>query len=210
MTEDKDYFDDFFSVIFSNQIKEVKPRLFSYWKVYGICMYNKKIISKLVDIGFQKGKKCYDIEIPEFVLKSESEKVKSSFIRGYFDADGSFYCDKSRSKYSAEWKKTHNYRPELEICSCSEKILNQCKLLLEDMGIESKVIFRKSTGFKNKRKNNGSFRLKLRKKEMIERFFKIINSNNPKHITRYCVWKNLGYLPPYTKLKQRKELLKQI
>ena len=78
------------------------------------------------------------------------------------------------------------------------------------MGIESKVIFRKSTGFKNKRKNNGSFRLKLRKKEMIERFFKIINSNNPKHITRYCVWKNLGYLPPYTKLKQRKELLKQI
>ena len=39
------------------------------------------------------------------------------------------------------------------------------------------------------------------------RYFDIIGSNNPKHITKFKIWKQFGFCPPHTNLEQRKEIL---
>jgi hypothetical protein len=41
----------------------------------------------------------------------------------------------------------------------------------------------------------------------VNRWFQIIGSKNPKHVTKYLIWKQFGFIPPYTCLKQRKAVL---
>jgi len=45
-------------------------------------------------------------------------------------------------------------------------------------------------------------------KNKTNKFFKEIGSKNPVKLSRFLVWKKLGYCPANTTLKQRLELLK--
>lgn len=42
----------------------------------------------------------------------------------------------------------------------------------------------------------------------VKKWFEIIGSKNPKHITKYQIWKKFGFCPPKTTIIQRKEILK--
>lgn len=207
-TEDKDYYDNYLGPLFSKRFTEVKPRIFQYWKVYGIATYKKAVINKAINLGFQIGNKCLIAEIPKYILNHKNEEVIKAVLRGVFDADGSFWCERSRASTSTEWKRTHNYHPELRITSCSKRLLEQIQFLLYRLGIESKIVQKAVKGFKNNRNINNSYALNIRKKSEIEKWFKIIGTNNPRHQTRYSVWKKLGYLPPNTTINERIEILK--
>ena len=41
----------------------------------------------------------------------------------------------------------------------------------------------------------------------VRKWFSVIGSNNPKHITKHQVWDQFGFCPPYTKVAQRKKYL---
>ncbi|MBU2560894.1 MAG: hypothetical protein KKD17_01255 [Nanoarchaeota archaeon] len=62
-------------------------------------------------------------------------------------------------------------------------------------------------GFKNERNIHDSFALNIRRKDQIEKWFEVIGTNNPRHQTRYAVWKKIGYLPPKTNINERMALL---
>ena len=205
--EDKDYYDKYLGPLFSKNFAIVTPREFSYWNVYGIGCSKKHVILKCLNLGFQPGTKALTAEIPKSIIESEDTEIIKSLLRGIFDADGSFWCEKSRSKFSIIWKKTYHYRPELQIGSCSKKLLKQIKFLLDKFEIESKVRLRNKKGFKNNRNTNNHYGLRIRKKEQIRKFFKIISSSNPRHQTRYKVWETFGFLPPRTNINQRKLIL---
>lgn len=207
-TEDKEYYNKWLGPLFSKHFTKVKPRLFPYWRVYGIVTYKKEVVKKAIDIGFQTGKKSSNVEIPTYILKTKNSKVIKSILRGIFDTDGSFWCEKSRAKTSSEWKRTHNYHPELRITSCSEKLLKQIQFLLKKLEIESTIVQKNKKGFVCGRNVNDSYALNIRKIKEIEKWFKLIGTNNPRHKTRYLVWKKLGYLPPNTTIKIRNKLLK--
>jgi len=207
-TEDKRYYDEFIAPLFSKHFIEIKPKEFPYWKVYGIGCYKKDVINKALKLGFQKGKKCYLAKIPEKIMNSNNLEITKSILRGIFDTDGSFWCEKSNAKTSCEWKRTHNYHPEFGISSCSKKLVDQIHILLKKLNIESKVAHKNKKGFKNNRNNNDSYALRIRKKSEIERWFNIIGTNNPRHQTRYAVWEKLGHLPPRTTIKERIIILK--
>lgn len=209
INEDKEYYDKYLSRLFINEFGEVKLKLFKKWNVYGLISYKKEIINKAISLGFQPGKKCYSIKIPEIIMKSKID-YKISVIRGIFDTDGSFWCEKSRAKTSTSWKKTHNYHPEFNISSCSEKLLIQIKEILDELNIESKIVQKRSKGVKSSRIVNDSFALMIRKISEIEKWFKIVGTNNPRHITRYRVWKKLGFLPPYSTIKEKYEILEKM
>lgn len=206
-TEDKDYYDYYLAPLFSKHFINVKPKNFSYWGVYGIVTCKKEMINKAINLGFQTGHKCLIAEMPQRILNSNNKDVIKAILRGIFDADGSFWCERSRAKTSTKWKRTHNYHPELRITSCSRKLLLQSQILLNKLCIESKVVQKNKQGFKNNRRINDSFALNIRKIDEIEKWFNIIGTSNPRHKTRYDVWKKQGYLPPNTTIEERKKIL---
>lgn len=202
-SEDKDYYDNHLSRLFSKYFTSVKPKLFDYWGVYGIVTYKKQVINKALTFGFQKGRKCLIAEIPHEVFHSENEEVIKAVLRGIFDTDGSFWCEKSNAKTSIEWKRTHNYIPQIGISSCSKKLLEQILFLLNKLGIYSKIIAKSKQGFKCGRNVHDSYSLGIRRIGDVEKWFQIIGTNNTRHQTRYDVWKKWGYLPSRTTIKER-------
>jgi hypothetical protein len=159
-------------------------------------------------MGFQVGQKCLSAKIPEYIFDINDEEIYKAIIRGIFDTDGSFWCERSRTKTSSEWKKTHNYHPEFRITSCSKFLLDQIKFILDNFKIESKVVQKAKKGFRFNRNINNSYALNIRKKAEIEKWFKIIGTNNLRHKTRYLLWKKLGYLPLNTSIMERIKILK--
>ncbi|MBU1199419.1 MAG: hypothetical protein KKF46_07055 [Nanoarchaeota archaeon] len=208
-TEDKQYYDNHLASLFSKYFAPVKPKKFPYWKVYGIVTYKKEVIKKAISLGFQIGPKSLIAEIPKNILYSNNKDVIKAVLRGIFDTDGSFWCERSRAKTSTEWKKNHNYHPELRITSCSKKLVEQIKYLLNKLDIKSKITQKGKKGFKFGRNINDSYALNIRRKAEIEKWFKIIGTNNPRHKTRHDVWKKIGYLPPYTSIEERITILKK-
>jgi len=208
--EDREYYDDYLAPLFSQNFVEVKPKSFSYWGVYGIGCYKKGIIDKCINLGFQPGTKALTVKIPKNVFSSKDNEIIKAVLRGIFDADGSFWCEKSRSKTSIEWKRTHHYHPEFQIGSCSKELLDQIHFLLKRFNIDSKVSLRGKKGYKNGRNVNDYYGLRIRKIEHIKRWFEIIGSSNPRHQTRYGVWKKCGFLPPRTNIIKRKIILEEI
>ena len=85
--------------------------------------------------------------------------------------------------------------------------MEQIHVLLKRLDIESKIARKNKKGFKHNRNNNDSYALNIRKKIEIEKWFSIIGTNNPRHQTRYAVWKKLGHLPPRTTIKDRIKIL---
>lgn len=207
--EDKLYYDKHLAVLFSKHLSPVKPRNFTYWGVYGISTYKKEIIQKAIGYGFQIGHKSLTAEIPDYIFNLKDEEIIKAIIRGIFDTDGSFWCERSRAKTSTEWKRNHNYHPEMRITSCSRKLLEQIQSLLDVFRIESKVVQKSVKGSKCSRNINNSYALNIRRKDEIEKFFKIVGTNNPRHKTRYEVWKRIGYLQPNTTINGRLNILKR-
>jgi hypothetical protein len=207
MTEDKEYYDKYLGPLFCQKFSEVKPRKFKYWGVYGISCYKRKVISKCIKLGFKPGKKALTVKIPSNIFNSKEKEIIIPLLRGIFDADGSFWCEKSRAKTSSEWKRKYHYHPEFQITSISKGLLDQIKILLNSLDIESKVTLRCKKGIVCNRNVNNCYGLRIRKKKEIEKWFKIIGSSNPRHQTRFLTWKKIGYLPPRTNLNQRKEIL---
>ncbi len=205
--EDRQYYDSFLAPLFSKQFSPVKPKEFSYWNVYGIGCYKRSTIRKCLETGFQPGAKALNASIPVEIFKSNDDQILKALIRGIFDADGCFWCEKSRAKTSIEWKRTYHHHPEFQIGSCSRRLLEQIKELLDKFGIESKVVVRAQAGRRNNRNVNDFYGLRIRKVAYIEKWFNIIGSSNPRHQTRHGVWKKFGFLPPRTNIIQRKDIL---
>lgn len=63
---------------------------------YNLRAFGKPIV-KFIRTNFPEIKKSHDTEIPDKILKSESE-ILSAFIRGFYDAEGS--CSSSRKRVS--------------------------------------------------------------------------------------------------------------
>jgi intein/homing endonuclease len=206
-TEDKLYYDNFMAPLVSEYITKVIPREFPYWKVYGIAIYKRAAIDQAIHIGFPTGKKSYSAEMPSWIKESNDQKIISSFIRGIFDTDGSFWCEKSRARTATTWKRTHNHHPELRITSCSKILLEQIRDGLTLFGINAKVIQKTTSGLKHGRNVHAAYGLNVRRIADIERWFSEIGTNNPRHQTRYLLWRKQGHLPPKTTLKERLLLL---
>jgi len=208
-TEDKAYYDEYLAKLFSKNLGQIKIKNFHYWSVYGIVSYNPIIIKKALRLGFQYGKKAYVAKIPEWILHSNDKKVYAAVIRGIFDTDGCFYCGKSYAPTSVEWKRTHNYIPHIFFSSCSLELINQIKLLLTFFEIKTIIKIRKA-GIFNGKKQKELYNLIITKKNDVIKFFNEIGSSNPKHATKYEIWKKQGYLSPKTTLIERRNYLLQL
>ena len=99
--EEKPYYDNHVIPLFSKTFNiKITGKFFPSRNTYGFVIRNKNIIQRIHKLGFPYGKKTSNLRIPEFVIKSNNQKVKCLFLRGIFDTDGciTFYRKKYKKK----------------------------------------------------------------------------------------------------------------
>lgn len=161
---------------------------------FNINISSKQLALWKQSIGFPVGTKK-DIVIPKMVLES---KFVADCLRGIFDTDGSLTFKK---KY-----KDRHYYPVIKIDNKSKPLILQISGLLDNLEINN------YTSLDNEVSNsNGTKSIKstvfVSGRNMLEKWFSVVGSNNYVHLSKFLVWKKFGFCPPRTTQEQRKMFL---
>ena len=122
-------------------------------------------------LGLPLGPKL-DIKIPENFTKKFSIEV----IKGIFDTDGNLYLEPKNNKLY----------PRIDISSISKPLALQIDKLSRALNLRSTVY----TEVKKDKNWNNVHRVNLRGDIMVNKWFKLINPENPKHWEKYQVYIN--------------------
>ena len=165
---------------------------------YGIQFRSKGIIlfyNKV--IGIPLGKKTNIADMP-LIIKNSDKKFKISFLRGLFDADFTL-------TFKRKYKDVHYY-PVIKCGFSSERLtVSLCKLLKElDFNFSWRI---SSEHDRRTRKVYKVYEIYISGKKMVNQWFSLIGSHNPKHLTKFKIWKKFGFCPPNTNLKIRTSIL---
>ena len=205
--EDKEYYDQYFLGLINGILGiNTKTKNFPYWRVYGISLYKKELIQKLLSFGLAKGKKVKSAYVPKWVSNSNRE-VAFSFLRGLFDTDGCIFCQKDYTKYADKFNSKYHTKIRIRIGCISSKLIDQIFILCKKYGF--KVVRRTiKRGFSYHRNRCDTHILEINELNSINRWFNELKPANPKHLTKYKIWKKFGFCPPRTSIQERKDILK--
>lgn len=203
--EDLDYHNLTTSNLFYKLFK-IKPYIRD---VYGknaikICVTSKAITSFLIKkMGFISGNKIKNAcGIPQYFFKVKDKTIVAALIRGIADTD--FYLV---FKIRKDTKFKEHHYPLIAGQFASRALTEQLKELLNELGIHSHLE-------KGIRKLNNKlfrhYRVVVVGKKNLEKWINLIGFSNPKHYTKYLVWKKFGFCPPRTTLAERRKILKGI
>ncbi len=197
--EDKEYYEKRVVQLFKTFLKRsIKARNFEYWKTYGIGIYRKKEIKKFIEMDIPIGKKGTEIIIPKEIMKS-NVNVQKAFLRGLFDTDGTIYPMKQKERYS---------RARLRIASISKRLIDDVKLISRKIGVHHSNP--SPSNARGKRVPNKSYIFEINKINDIRKWFTMIKPKNPKHITKFKLWKTIGIIPPKTTIEERYKMLSHL
>lgn len=204
--DDKDYYDYHIIPLVSKIIMPVQPKNFPYWGVYGIGIYRKEIIKQLLKAGLLKGKKVASTHIPKWIMKL-NKRIKIAFLRGVFDTDGCIHMQKDYTKYANGFNAHYHTKARIRIISISKDMISELSKILRSLRFRFVTRIR-SGGFKYNRNNSQSYYIEINSIKDVHRFFNEVKPSNPKHITKYLIWREFGFCPPNTNINTRKEILK--
>lgn len=188
----------------------LKPLLFKLYgidKEIGFKMNNTCIIyTRFKDlalfkknIGLPIGKKV-NIKIPKFISTKE---LKINFIRGLFDTDASLSFQKKHKKI--------NYYPVIHYTSSDKKLIIEVTNILKKLGIKFCTYFDEI--IKDKRvniKDSIIHNIYIYGKERLENWMDKIGFYSSKHLTKYLIWKKLGYLTLNLTTEERLNIIKNL
>ncbi len=201
LTEEKEYHDTWVGPLFNKKImiplfnKEVAYKEHPKVGVYGFYIFNKELVRFFNKLGIKSGSKI-NVRIPNYIV--DDEELSKRFLRGLYDTDGTIYFNKN---YSVK-KPIHN-RPKIKLDSVSKGLIDDVTELLNNLKINS----RSRKVFQGKKNKNPAYGVIIDTVKDIDLFLKVIGFKNSKHYTKWKLFKKLGFCPPYTSLKQRKEML---
>jgi intein/homing endonuclease len=135
---------------------------------YGIQTTNKIITDFFVNNGFKPGKKVYTVSIPENI-KSTSNEVNLSFLRGLFDTDGCIRFEKNRTKY--------RYYPRIEFGFASKNLVMDLKELFDELGFRVYM-------WNRVRQDGVGYSIGLAGFNNLDRWVREVRPANSKHIKR--------------------------
>ncbi|MBS3172708.1 hypothetical protein J4438_03995 [Candidatus Woesearchaeota archaeon] len=204
--DDKDYYDNHLCPLFSKYFSKVKPRNFDYWSVYGFNLYKKEIIDKIIELGVKKGKKTLIVEFPSWIFFKKEFMIGA--LRGLFDTDGNFHCKKCYGKYDNNFRKKYHCQPRIEIVSTSKQLIIQVENILREIGFHPGMIMIKKANNKNGKNNSESYKIRIDRLNEIKKWFEELKlSSNPKHISKYYIWREFRFCPPKLTPEERKQIL---
>jgi len=133
---------------------------------FGFQKWSDELVTFKQKLGLPLGPKL-DISIPDKFRK----KYQESLIRGIFDTDGNIYLENKNKKLY----------PRIDISNTSMTLIKQLNNLLQRLKFRSTIYIerREKLGWTD------VLRLNVRGEDMVNRWFKIINPQNHKHIGKY-------------------------
>lgn len=132
--------------------------------------------------------------IPD-IIKSASVKIKCVFLRGLADTDFSLTFKKRT--------KTDDY-PVINFQTGCKSLYEDAKNLLTELGFKIVHNYRKSYRYD---KVHDSYYIQISGRNQLKKWMNEVGFTSQNHITRYLVWKKLGYLPAGTNILKRLEIL---
>jgi len=187
--EDGEYFLKISSFI--EKLIGKKPRITTKIQKLGkslkLVVYSKKFAEYLAnDVGITYKNKTFEGTIPKDFL---DWKYSKHVIRGLFETDGSLYFSKI--------KRVPCY-PRVEIKTSSKELANQIKDILEQKN------FKPHTRTNKVDKTIGVY---ISGQAMLEKWINEIGFGSNKNLSKYLVWKKLGYYIPRTSFRNRIDIL---
>lgn len=138
-------------------------------RVYGFQKWSNSLVTfKNKIFGLPLGKKIA-IEIPSILI--HKREWITSVIRGIFDTDGMLYL---QPKYGKLY-------PRIEISTISKRLALQLNKQINILNIRSTMYVSKSYN----PKWCDVYKISVRGTNMLEKWMKIIDPHNPKHISKY-------------------------
>ena len=212
LNEEIEYHDEWVSKLFNQEVmipilgKEVVYKKHPKLGIYSFHIFDKKVVKYFRELGIKPGSKI-DIKIP-FEIKSNKKyvliEIKSNkkyvlrFLRGLFDTDGNLYFDKNRSA-----KQPINNRPTIKLGTVSKELMYDVFGALTDLRLHPRM----KKPYKGKRDKNYVYTVLLYRVKDIEFYIKNIGFKNPKHLTKWMMYKKYGICKPNTTLEQRKQII---
>lgn len=191
LTEDLDYLIYLQRLIQS--ITELNPSL-NKRKKYHVAylnLNNKKLLDFLVKtckLPYNQNKR--KSHVPQIISRCNNNPQLSSFVRGLTDTDGTLIFGKKGCYKRYEY-------PVIEIKNSNLLLLEDTKKILKKIGFAPKI--RKS--------GLNDYCLYISGKKNLEKWIQEIGFSNPKHKTKYLIWKRFGEGLPKTTIKERYLLL---
>lgn len=202
--EEKEYYDKhmipLFNKVFSVQIK---GRFFQARGTYGFVIRNSnfEIIEFIHTLGFPYGNKTAIVKVPNFIL--ENKTLEKSFLRGYFDTDGSLSFARRKSGSYIRFKKTRNYYPRIIFSTVSKNLAEDLKKILNDLDFNFVFYIYKP---KNERENL-KYSFNINGLKNLKKWLSLIGINNPIKYSRFLIWKKYGFCPVKTTYQQRLKII---
>lgn len=197
--EDRDYYNNTVDYLFNKLFNiNLKPRDKIEKNLLAGQIDSKGILHFLNTIFAFPTTNKYKIGIPKIIINSNN-KIIFSFIRGLFDTDGSITFQRKDKNL------VHKY-PIIKIGLKSKKIIKQLSNLLSLNKFSHCTLY----DFKKPLKNKIFFgnNIYISGKKNLKRWMNLINFSNPKHLTKYQIWKKFDFCPPYTTIEERRKILK--
>jgi len=208
MIEDRPYYDEHVIPLFNGAFgMNISAREFPARGTYGFVMRKRKIVRFFHDfLGFPYGPKTRIVTVPDPIIRSVDAEMYSRFLRGFFDTDGSLNFRKSYggTYRNMTFKRTHHTYPRIFLTTVSPNLVIDIRKMLNFLNIRHRVEICVPTKESEARK----FRIWICGEKMLEKWMEMIGFKNPVQITRYEVWKKLGFCPPGTTLDERIQMLK--
>jgi hypothetical protein len=189
-SEDLDYFSDFLKPLMNGLFdKEPLLRFKRGERTLELLYFGQPVYEYLLNLGVAPSPKRDRAVIPPFILQ---EGLGKHFLRGLFDTDGCVIFDKQKSK-------EHSY-PRLEIKMLPSPMRKQTLEILSYLGFRPII----------SPQQNGCIRIQMNGKSLLEKWVKEIKFHNPRHETKYEIWKRLGYYITNTNIEYRQQVLRDI
>lgn len=171
-----------FNITYSFKKRNDRSSYYIFFNSQGIMQFLSKTLNMC------RGNKI-NARIPIFIQKQDS--YKKSFLRGLFDTDGCLKFSKQTKKF--------NYYPRIDIG------FKQSDFVWRVIDLVKQLKFNYCVFFDNR--NHTQVKFQISGEKNLEKWIKVIDSNNPVQKTKYLFWKKFGYYIPYSGLKMRIEAL---
>jgi hypothetical protein len=201
--DEKNYYDSNVIPLINNLFNlSTSGKFFKSRNTYGVVVRDKNVLQVLANLGFPSGKKTTIVKIPQVILESENNQIIISFLRGYFDSDGSVtFCKKIGN--SSHFQQKYNYYPRIMFTCCSKYLTMGFVSLAEQLGFSCSVSYIKS----KKPTENDKYKIQIVGKESILKWMDLIQPKNHSKVSRFLIWKKYGFCPPNTTYEERTTIL---
>ncbi|MEM3041733.1 MAG: LAGLIDADG family homing endonuclease, partial [Nitrososphaerota archaeon] len=143
-----------------------------------IRIFSKSLVTfKSYKLELPVGRKDAMKDIPTFIRRNINLLI--NFIKGLFDADGSFVVINRPADF--------NGYPRITLSLCNESLIHQVNHCLRDLGIKTTCYSQEICDNRTSRRYN-RWRIDINGKANISKFMKTVGFNNPVQVSRFKRW----------------------